>query len=137
MSKVLIIEDDLSAMRMIGRILVDAGHQTVEAIDGVDGLRRFRTEAPDLIITDLIMPKQEGIQVITDIRASGDQTPIIAISGGGSGAAGLYLSMAEELGADAILAKPFRPSDLLSLVTELLDPEFKTDPAGERSGAHS
>ena len=134
MSKVLIIEDDPAARRMIGRVLGDAGHEVIDAVDGLDGVRRFRAEAPDLVITDLIMPKQEGIQTITDIRAGGARTPIIAISGGGAGGAELYLSMAEELGADAVLAKPFRPSDLLSLVSELLDPDFMTERQPETRG---
>jgi len=126
-AKVLIIDDDPSARRMICRILTEAGHLAIDAEDGLDGVRRFRAEAPDLVVTDLIMPRQEGIQTIADIRASGDETPIIAISGGGAGAAELYLNMAEELGASAVLAKPFRPSDLLSLVDELLDPAFMVE----------
>jgi DNA-binding response OmpR family regulator len=132
MAKVLIIDDEASVRRMIARILNDAGHQTVDAADGLGGVRRYHAETPDLVITDLIMPEQEGIQTITDIRASGSQVPIIAISGGGAGSADLYLSMAEELGADAVLAKPFRPSDLLSLVEELLDPAFMIEPSAAR-----
>jgi CheY-like chemotaxis protein len=122
MPKVLVIDDDPAARRLIGRILSDARLQVVEAADGVEGLRKFHAEAPDLVVTDIIMPEKEGIQTIAEIRACGPATRIIAISGGGTGAGQLYLNMAEELGADAALAKPFRPSELLSLVDRLLNP---------------
>ena len=89
-----------------------------------DGVRKFRAEAPDLIITDIIMPEQEGIQTIREIRASdaGAEIGIIAISGGGAtgGDGSLYLAIAEELGADAVLQKPFRLAELVAIVDKLL-----------------
>jgi CheY-like chemotaxis protein len=121
MSKVLVIEDDPASRRMIGRILGEAGHVVVEAHDGLEGLQKFQSETPDLVITDIIMPEREGIQTIADIRGRGSKTAIVAISGGGSGSGALYLSMAEELGADAVLAKPFRASELLGLIDRLLN----------------
>jgi CheY-like chemotaxis protein len=120
MSKVLVIDDDPAARRMIARILTETRFEVVEAANGVDGMRKFRAETPDLVITDIIMPEQEGIQTISEIRGHGSKTAIIAISGGGSGSGELYLSMAEELGANGVLAKPFRPSDLLALVDQVL-----------------
>jgi DNA-binding response OmpR family regulator len=120
MSKILIIDDDPAARRMISRVLMDGQHQVIEAQNGVEGVRLYRAEAPDLIITDIIMPEQEGIQTIAEIRSTNSTVGIIAISGGGSGDGDLYLSMAEELGADAVLAKPFRPSELVALVDGLL-----------------
>ena len=123
MFKILVIDDDPAARRMIGRILAGGRFEVIEAVDGLEGARLYRTRSPDLVITDIIMPEQEGIQTIADIRGCGQSTPIIAISGGGAGVGDLYLSMAEELGADGALAKPFRPSDLLSMVNQLLHPD--------------
>jgi DNA-binding response OmpR family regulator len=120
MFRVLVIDDDPAARRMISRILSQPRFEVIEATNGIDGMRKFQAEAPDLVITDIVMPEQEGIQTIAEIRARGSKTAIIAISGGGSGSGELYLSMAEELGADAVLAKPFRPSDLLALVDQVL-----------------
>lgn len=124
MAKVLIVEDDTAMRQMIVRALTDAGHQSLEAKDGRDGVRKFRAEAPDLIITDIIMPEQEGIQTIREIRATetGAEIGIIAISGGGAtgGDGSLYLAIAEELGADAVLQKPFRLAELVSIVDKLL-----------------
>ena len=122
MATILVIDDDAAARRVMVRILTDAGHQTLEAENGLHGLRQYKALTPDLVITDLIMPVQEGIQTIAEINASPRRAPIIAVSGGGAGDAGLYLSMAEELGADAVLGKPFRSSDLLDLVARLLAP---------------
>ena len=130
MPKILIIDDDPAARRMMVRILGDARHQVIEAADGVEGIRQYWAERPDLVITDIIMPEKEGIQTIADIRSSGSTVGIVAISGGGSGAGNLYLSMAEELGADAVLAKPFRPSELMAVVDELLS----RDRTGPRVG---
>jgi DNA-binding response OmpR family regulator len=126
MAKILVIEDDVATRRMIARILCDANHQTIEAGNGVDGVRQYWASRPDLVVTDIIMPEQEGIQTIAEIRSSGSIVGIIAISGGGSGSGSLYLSIAEELGADAVLAKPFRPSELLALVDSLLDRDQAT-----------
>ena len=118
--QVLVIDDDEAVRQTIALLLEDVGIEVVQAADGKEGLRAFQRARPDLIVTDIIMPEKEGIQTIAEIRASGSKTGIIAISGGGAGSADLYLNMAEELGADATLAKPFRPSDLLSLVLRLL-----------------
>lgn len=119
-AKVLIIDDDAALRRLIRRILTAAGHPVVEARDGADGMRRFAAEAPALVITDIIMPDQEGMRTILDIRAAGSRVGVIAMSGGGVGRAQDYLDMAVDLGADAALRKPFRPNELLALVARLL-----------------
>jgi CheY-like chemotaxis protein len=108
MAKVLIIDDDAAMRRMMSRVL--------------DGVRKFRSEAPNVIVTDIVMPEQEGIQTIREIRAEGSSVAIIAISGGGGGGDGsLYLTIAEELGADAVLQKPFRLAELVSVVDRMLN----------------
>jgi DNA-binding response OmpR family regulator len=127
MAKVLIIDDDDWMRRMLSRTLAAAQHQVLEAANGLDGVRKFRAEAPDIIITDIVMPEQEGIETIREIRAGGSKVAIVAISGGGTGDGALYLTIAEELGADAVLAKPFRPAELVELVEHLLN---RDDAAG-------
>jgi DNA-binding response OmpR family regulator len=121
MAKVLVIDDDPAICRMINRALSDAGHRVIEATDGRQGLRIFQSDAPDIIITDIVMPNQEGIQTIREIRATGSKVIIVAISGGGGGDDGsLYLTIAEELGADVVLQKPFRISELVAIVDRML-----------------
>jgi CheY-like chemotaxis protein len=73
MTKILVIDDDVIVRETIIQILEDGGYTVVSAEDGERGLAAFRTEGPDLVITDIIMPEKEGIQTITQIawRAAG------------------------------------------------------------------
>jgi len=120
MAKVLVVDDDGAMRRLLRRILEGAGHVVVEAEDGRQGVKSFHTEAPDLVITDVVMPEQEGIQTIRDIRASGSRVGIIAMSGGGADGGALYLNMAQELGADAVLSKPMRAPEVIAQVDAVL-----------------
>jgi len=72
------------------------------------------------VITDIIMPEREGIETIRQLLREGPGTPIIAISGGTRTGAADFLAMAQELGASAILRKPFEPLDLLEYVERCL-----------------
>jgi CheY-like chemotaxis protein len=83
MEKVLVIDDDSLVRDTTVRILEREGYQVVVASDGVRGLRVFRTEQPDLVITDIIMPEKEGIETIGEIRGDRPDAKIIAISVGG------------------------------------------------------
>jgi DNA-binding response OmpR family regulator len=106
--------------------LEKAGHRVRVAADGVAGLAESRAEPPDLVLTDLIMPRLHGFDVVAELRRAVPTTRIIAISGGGNFAAlgyqpeavttSAYLAAALEMGADAILHKPFSRRDLLSAV---------------------
>jgi CheY-like chemotaxis protein len=100
-------------------VLDGAGFQVDQADHGASGMRLLRANAPDLVITDILMPHKEGIETIREIRAILPQTPIIAISGSAEPRAD-YLKMAQSFGASAILAKPFDPAVLLELVNRLL-----------------
>ena len=79
--------------------------------------------SPDVIIVDLYMPRQDGIQVIAALRQAGIKTPIIAISGGGSIRFTKMLEVAKVLGANFSLAKPFPASELLELIERYAPPQ--------------
>jgi DNA-binding response OmpR family regulator len=81
MSKILIIDDDEDFRSMLCDLLTREGFAVIEAKDGKDGLRKFREKSPDLIITDIIMPEQDGTGVIIELNLLKSTTPIIAISG--------------------------------------------------------
>jgi two-component system, chemotaxis family, chemotaxis protein CheY len=121
MAKILVIDDDVIVRETIVQILEDGGHQVVSAEDGKRGMAAFRSESPDLIITDIIMPEQEGIQTITEIRGVQPNAKIIAISGGGRIGNTDFLKIARHLGAFDAIAKPFDPDDLLSRVGRCLN----------------
>jgi CheY-like chemotaxis protein len=80
MTKILVIEDDTVVRMTVAHLLEDAGCQVLCAVDGRQGMAVFRSEQLDLLITDIIMPEQEGIQTITEMRAAGPDTKIVAMS---------------------------------------------------------
>ena len=101
-------------------MLQSAGHEVRTAADGLSGLREFERRASDLVVTDIIMPEQEGVETIVALRKLSPQLPIVAISGDPSATSGGYLQIARRLGATRSLEKPFRPGELLDVVEELL-----------------
>jgi len=120
MEKVLVIDDDSLVRDNIVRILERQGYQVLVASDGVRGLRMFRSEQPDLVITDVIMPEKDGIETIREIRGDCPDAKIIAISGGGRIGNVDFLKVAEKVGASEIIAKPFDPSVLVNVVSRCL-----------------
>src|SRR5690606_14802567 len=114
--------DDDTAMRKMMRLTLEVrGHEVLDAPDGLKGLALLREREPDLLITDILMPTKEGIETIREVRDLKPGLPIIAISGGGGFDSPELLGMARALGADAALAKPFRPAQLAQEVTRLLE----------------
>jgi CheY-like chemotaxis protein len=118
--KILIIEDDAAVRYTLKRILLSAGYSVLDAPNGRKGVQLFHLEGADLVITDIIMPEQEGIETIIELKSREPRTRIIAISGGGRTGAHDLLQMAERLGADAVLHKPFETAELIRTVKEKL-----------------
>jgi DNA-binding response OmpR family regulator len=108
--KVLVVDDEPAMVGVIGAILGGAGHRIVAAYDGLEALRRFREEDPDLVLLDLAMPGLDGAMVCREIRAISD-APIIVISGESDLTVTVELL---EAGADDYLRKPFRGEELLA-----------------------
>jgi DNA-binding response OmpR family regulator len=121
-AKILVIDDDDLVRKTIARILRSKDHEVLTAEDGRSGIRVFRAEQPDLVITDLIMPEQEGIETIREICRMAPDTKIMAISGGARFGNVDFLGMAAQLGASEILSKPFDPAALLAGIGRLLGP---------------
>lgn len=84
MQSVLIIDDDSALRRSIVAYLLDSGYQVHEADSGHEGLRLFAKLKPDLVLTDLMMPGLDGLGVVTAIRQTAPDTPVVVISGNGS-----------------------------------------------------
>jgi len=117
--KILVIDDDDAIRRMIGKILRSDGHEVLAAEDGRRGMSLFRKERPQIVVTDIIMPEQEGFETIMAMRRDNPGVKIIAISGGASVGDLDVLKMAQLLGADEVIGKPFRADDLLGRVRAL------------------
>lgn len=120
--KILVIDDEYLVRYTLARILRGNGYEVATAADGERGIGAFRSFFPDLVITDIIMPRREGIETIRDMRKERPDTKIIAISGDlGSGDYDV-LAIARQLGADDTLRKPFDAATLLSAVRRLSAP---------------
>ena len=119
---VLIIEDDPIMLRNLAQWFQQAGGKVALARDGVEGLDRFDTVRPHAVVTDIIMPNREGVETLMAIKARAPEVKILAISGGGRLGSTDLLAMAHSLGADAVMAKPFRSTDVVSAVARLLQP---------------
>ena len=113
--KVLIIDDDAALLRLMSMAFQAAGFQTVSADNGRAGIRMAGSYKPDLVVTDIVMPDVEGIGAIRAIKQGARLPKVIAISGAGRSRGADYLSWARHLGADEVLAKPFRMSELMKI----------------------
>jgi DNA-binding response OmpR family regulator len=119
MPRILLIDDDELLRGVLSKTLGHAGHTVIQAADGQQGVELARASIFDLVITDLVMPVQEGVETILVLRREQPKLPVIAISGGLSNSK-LYLDIAAKIGAKRILPKPFTPQDLLRQIEEVL-----------------
>jgi DNA-binding response OmpR family regulator len=122
MATILLIDDDDLLREALSQSLVNAGHKVIEASDGLKGCELARSLSVDLVITDLVMPVQEGVETILTLRRERPKLPIIAMSGGVTNSK-LYLDIAGKIGARRMLPKPFYPRDLVALVAQVLNEE--------------
>ncbi len=120
MASILIVDDDLQIQKLLKQILEKEGHETMVAADGLEAMRKYKQKRPDLLITDIVMPKKEGIELIMELKQLEPDVKIIAMSGGGQVDAETYLAMANKLGAKATIGKPLDRKELLSKVKSTL-----------------
>ena len=120
MATILVIDDDLAMRRLLARTLAAKNYVVIEAADGKQGVAMAAAHKPALVVTDILMPEKEGIETMREIREQTPRAKIVAISGGGLSHNMLFLDVAKALGADATLAKPFRPAELMKTIEDLL-----------------
>jgi CheY-like chemotaxis protein len=121
MTKIMVIDDDAMVCAAIVQLLTDAGHTVVTAENGRIGFARFRSERPHLVITDLLMPEEEGIQTLRSILSERPDAKVVVVSGSSrAGTNADYLEMARALGAVDAIAKPFDPDEFLHRVSRSL-----------------
>jgi YesN/AraC family two-component response regulator len=125
--RILIIDDDFHVRDMMERLLRRAGYDAQLAENGVEAVKMHRENPMDLVITDIIMPEKEGLEIITEFRRDYPSVKLIAISGGGRISPANYLKLAKLLGAERTYAKPVDSSQLLSAIKELLAPPEKSN----------
>jgi CheY-like chemotaxis protein len=130
MADILVVDDEVEVGTVIRRVLERAGHTVTVASNVATGLDAAAQQPPDVVITDMIMPKVNGVELIKTLRTLYPRIRVIAISGGGSFgplaykpdaiSTHAYLAAARAAGADEFLTKPFDLTDLLAAVRRLL-----------------
>jgi CheY-like chemotaxis protein len=116
-ARILVADDEAGVRRFLRKALEQGGYEVLEAADGKQALQQARAGHVDLVITDLVMPEQEGIETILALRRDMPGVGIIAISGAFGGQ---YLKTAQMMGAAAVLNKPLSAELLLARVAEVL-----------------
>ena len=121
MARILLIDDEDGLRKMLRRALEEKGHSVTEAREGREALRLHRLNPADLVITDIQMPGQDGLEVLMELRRESPGVKVIAMSGGGRALTpAVTLEMAIPLGATTTLAKPFRLEALFEAVERTL-----------------
>lgn len=132
-AKILVVEDDPDLMRLITHTLRGAGFEVVQAYGGDDALRKVKLHRPDLILTDLAMPRMSGVEVIHQIKSDPDtaEIPCVAVT------AFMWDHIAQsasQVGCDSFVSKPFNSVRLLQEVSKYVPLPTKAPP---RPGAPS
>jgi CheY-like chemotaxis protein len=120
MKTILVIDDNEIVLRLICDLLSRSGFEVLTAHDGKNGMKTYYSNSPSLVITDIVMPEKDGLEVIMELSKQEPKPKIIALSGGGRLGPDTYLHLAEHLGANRIIEKPIRPAELIEVVKELL-----------------
>lgn len=134
MASILLIDDDDIFRAMTADVLEQGRHEVTRAVNGKEGLELYGKNDFDVIITDIVMPDMDGLEMISLFRKSSHCPRIIAISGFSKFSHTVYLPAAKHFGALHTLDKPFRPEDLLSLVDRVLaEPNSENKPSDSPS----
>lgn len=120
MKKILLVDDDEMVRYALRKYLSREGYDVTEADNGVSALKQVKENRFDLVITDIIMPEIEGLELIRTLKKNQPSLPIIAISGGGRIDKAEYLSLADLMGVTTTLSKPFDPEELGIVLRDLL-----------------
>ena len=108
----MVVDDDSQIRELMCQALTQLGHTVTCAENGAIALEYIRKQLFDSVVTDILMPGRDGLELIGELRRRHPTVRIIAISGGGRASCGHYLDAAKSLGAHAVLAKPFSFSEL-------------------------
>jgi len=115
--KILIVDDDEQVREFLAGVLRQADFETLEAEDGTQALHVYAEQPVDLVLTDLCMPEREGFETMRALHETDRAVKVIVISGAFDAK---YLPIAKKLGADAVLAKPIGPEQLLTTIAQVL-----------------
>jgi CheY-like chemotaxis protein len=117
---VLVVDDDSDVRMTLEALLQEYGFEVLTAEDGNRALQKLSEHAIDLVLLDVIMPDKDGLETLTLIKRSRPDVRVVSMSGGGQRRNGTFLAAAKQCGADAIIAKPIEPGDLVRVIRQSL-----------------
>lgn len=121
MATILLIDDEPAVRELLSDFLTRSGHLVTGAANGAEGEALYKSRSFDLVIMDILMPQQGGLETILRLKSRYPDIRLIAISGGCMLPAESYLSLVRPLGVDECLSKPFELSELIDSVNRLLN----------------
>lgn len=121
MALVLVVDDDTQLRLLMRKYLLSAGHESVEASNGINGLEQYMEVKPELVVTDIIMPGKGGLALLTEIKKLKPDQKILAISGGGKDGRLSFLKTAASIPGVKTLGKPFGREEFLSTLSSMLE----------------
>lgn len=127
MATILVIDDDPQICDVLEQALQNEGHQVRSALNGEEGIRCYRQQLPDLVLMDILMPEKEGLETILDLRREFPHVSIIAMSAASEAAKINLLELAQRLGAQYRLTKPFQLQTVIELVNKALSQQSGVD----------
>ena len=117
--KILVVDDNKKFLSMLDEFLSENNYVVEISDNGNEALKKFADFIPDIVVTDIVMPDIDGIELLLQLRKINSDVKVIVMSGGNRGHADAYLHMADKLGADAVLSKPFELRELLLEIEKL------------------
>jgi CheY-like chemotaxis protein len=120
MARILVVDDDTAVREATAALLSSYGHAVISFNSGKRIEDLVATHAPDVALIDVLMPDRDGLEIVIALRRIYPALPVLVVSGGGRRGNLDFLTMAENLGATATLAKPFNAADLLTLIDGVL-----------------
>jgi CheY-like chemotaxis protein len=117
---ILVVDDDEMMRSFVKELLLINNFKITTAENGKEGLKEFRENTPDLVITDIIMPEMEGISFIRKLRTHNKDIPIIAMTGNVHGRMEEFLEISSQLGADEVLSKPIKSEVFIEAINRLI-----------------
>ncbi len=120
MARILIIDDNAQLREMLNLMLAQAGHEVAEAGSGEMGVKLYRETPADLVIVDILMPEKGGLETIVELKRDFPNAKLIGISGGFQKKTDENHTLAELLGVERTLSKPFASEELLKAVGDVL-----------------
>lgn len=119
MIRVLVVDDDEAFRQTVCDLLLDGDFEILSAGSGAQSFAVLRNQSVDIVLTDIVMPDEDGLEIVRKIKKMNPAPKIVAMSGGGRIAAMDYLEIARLMGASATIKKPFKQQELVDLLQQV------------------